>query len=188
MSGGSFNYLARQYDVDGAAGVIAARQGDLLRMAHALESLCPEAAEETRVFVSGGTVGQRCRSLVDAADRHAQRLAPLWHAVEWFYSSDYGQDRVDEAVAAYRELGPPSEDSELHAGCYRPDRAVDLVYLRRAAGGVYHSWRVQDTAPSDLAGVTDAVGLRYLLASLEEAVDRVRDALHFRKTAGRADR
>lgn len=95
MSGGSYNYLCCQ-DSD----QIFSRWNDLRDMAARLDTVCPEAAAETRLFSEGkGT-------LLEAVETHLERLKPLWKAVEWRDSSDWGDDQLADAVREYREQSP----------------------------------------------------------------------------------
>lgn len=95
MSGGSYSYLCYA-DSDQIFG----RWNDLREMAARLDEVCPEAASETRLFAEGpGT-------LLQAVEAHLERLKPLWKAVEWRDSGDWGDDQMTEAVRAYREQGP----------------------------------------------------------------------------------
>jgi hypothetical protein len=175
--------------VDGDLGVLSTaedvlmRQSQLAEVARELSSVCPEAAEETRLLMWGDTPERRASGYIGMIDRHVERLMPLWYVVERAARGKGGLTTVADAVAKYRELPPVVEDPGVHAGCYRPDRAVDLAYLRVTADGVYRAWRLEETASVDLAEITDGVGLRYLLATLQEAADRVRDALDLQRAA-----
>jgi hypothetical protein len=108
VSGGSYNYLCHK-DSDQIFG----RWDDLREMAARLDTVCPEAAAETRLFAEGkGT-------LLQAVEAHLERLKPLWHAVEWHDSGDWGNDQMIEAVRAYRKQGPgptqvPEADQVRH--------------------------------------------------------------------------
>ena len=95
MSGGSYDYLCRA-DSDEIFG----RWSSLREMAARLDQVCPEAAAETRLFAEGkGT-------LLQAVETHLERLKPLWKAVEWHDSGDWGEDQMVVAVQEYREQGP----------------------------------------------------------------------------------
>lgn len=87
MSGGSFNYLCF---VD--ADEIGQRLSALDEMAGALDGICPEAAAATRE-VAAHVCG--AQSKIDA-------LKDMWHAVEWWYSSDWSRDQVAESATRYR--------------------------------------------------------------------------------------
>lgn len=87
MSGGSFNYLCY---VD--AEEIGQRLGTLDEMAAALEEICPEAAAATR------EIADQVRDVQPKIDA----LKDVWHAVEWWYSSDWSRDRVEDVAAKYR--------------------------------------------------------------------------------------
>lgn len=94
MSGGSFNYLCY---VD--AEEIGQRLGALDDMASALEVVCPEAAAATR------EIADHVRGVQPKIDA----LKDLWHAVEWWHSSDWGRERVESVVAAYRAARAAAE-------------------------------------------------------------------------------
>lgn len=89
ISGGSYNYLCF---VD--ADEIGQRLGDLDGMAAALEEICPEAAAATRDLADH----------VRAAQPKIDALKDLWHAVEWWHSSDWGRERAEEVAARYRTV------------------------------------------------------------------------------------
>lgn len=180
MSGGSYNYLARELDINGAEGIMT-RQDDLLRMAHALEHHCPEAAEETRLFLRGGPVEQQHRSLLHQVERHAERLGPLWHAVEWYTSNGWSRDQVDAAVAEYRAK-PPVESPDVHQDCFRVVDGLDaLVYFGQASGGrriTTLSVGLYPPPPFDvLFSGYSSVELRFLLVRLEVAKEAAEAAL-----------
>lgn len=87
MSGGSYNYLCHKTDD------LSGRRGTVEEMAQRLEGLpyASEAAADTR----------RVLALLADAQAQAERLADVWHAVEWWDSSDYGEDDVRDAIAKY---------------------------------------------------------------------------------------
>jgi hypothetical protein len=87
VSGGSFNYLCF---ID--AEEIGQRLGQLDDMASALEGVCPEAAAATR------EIADQVRGVQPKIDA----LKDLWHAVEWWHSSDWGRGQVETVVAKYR--------------------------------------------------------------------------------------
>lgn len=172
MSGGSYNYLARTSEVEGAGGILT-MQTDLLRMAQRLEDFCPEAARETRRLLLGGTAEERRNSLLDRAEAHVSRLRALWHAIEWHDSSDWGVERVNAAVDAYRDL-PDVEDE--HPDCYRPGAGESLVHFSRRAETVKCD-HLDYVAAATLADRWDRRDLRFLEVRLEEALVTVRAAL-----------
>lgn len=185
MSGGSYNYLTTAADVYGIGGLLQ-RQEDLRNMAHRLDGVCPEAAAETRLFVEGGTVEQQAASIFHGIDAHLARLQPLWKAVEWRDSNDWGEDRLLEAIAAYRALGP-SPEVYRHGGCFRPQSPQELAYFVKSSHDETHRMMLLDTiSVPNLVGALDRVELRYLLVLLEDATERVRDALEWRVRADRA--
>lgn len=94
MSGGSYNYLCYGIDLED----LISKRGDLREMADRLAELgyAEDAAKETEeplVFLNQWTV---------RAEVRMKRLADVWKAVEWWDSSDYGEDDVHEALARYR--------------------------------------------------------------------------------------
>lgn len=92
MSGGSFDYLC-YVDVE----ELPNRLGSLERMADALGEY-PDghaASVDTHELIA---IIQTAMRRVEARQR---RLGPLWHAVEWHRSADYGPDQVAAALKAY---------------------------------------------------------------------------------------
>lgn len=94
MSGGSYNYL---YIWASDPQQLVSRRADLEAMADRLAELpyAKDAAQETKEILA----------LIDqVGDQIAARgrvIADVWHAVEWWDSADYGEDKVREALAAY---------------------------------------------------------------------------------------
>lgn len=97
MSGGSYGYLYRDQEL----GDLLGRQDDLRRMADRLAGLgdAADAAAETEELLV------MLRQWQIRAEVRARRLADVWHAIEWWDSGDSGENRVREALAAYREAG-----------------------------------------------------------------------------------
>jgi hypothetical protein len=102
MSGGSYDYACFARELD-----------ELLGHVHNLEALrdrlaglpyARAAAVETERLVA------KLRSWEVQARVAAERLGPVWHAVEWWDSCDSGEDRVREAVENFLEI---SHDSRL---------------------------------------------------------------------------
>lgn len=91
MSGGSYDYLCYSDD-------LSSRRRTIKRMAERLEGLgwAPEAAEATR----------RVIDLLDQADAAADALREVWHDIEWWDSSDYGEGQVREEIDRYRASLP----------------------------------------------------------------------------------
>lgn len=94
MSGGSYNYLCYALDLDD----LISKRGDLREMADRLAGLgyAEDAAKETEellVFLNQWSV---------RAEVRMKRLSDVWKAIEWWDSSDYGEDDVHEALAKYR--------------------------------------------------------------------------------------
>lgn len=92
MSGGSYNYLYCHM------GGLEAQRGDIEAMRDRLQGLAEQG-------VPGAAKAVRQTMMIldhfDRAERHAQALTDVWHAVEWWDSSDYGEDQVHEALAEY---------------------------------------------------------------------------------------
>lgn len=99
MSGGSFNYLCEARDFD----TLVRQSGSLEEMAAALSALgyAPDAARETEELLV------QLRQWETRATVRVERLRDVWKAVEWFHSSDWGESRIHEALAAYRGETPP---------------------------------------------------------------------------------
>ncbi|WP_329311676.1 hypothetical protein [Streptomyces sp. NBC_01262] len=94
MSGGSFNYLCHTWDLDG----LIDKRGDLEEMSAVLAGLgyAHDAARETEELLV------MLRQWEVRATVRVERLREVWKAVEWWKSSDYGEDQVHEALAEYR--------------------------------------------------------------------------------------
>lgn len=92
MSGGSFNYLYTR------VRSLGEQRDELKRMAEVLEgeAWATQAAAATR----------HCLTMIDEAELLAETLSDVWHAVEWWRSSDWGEDSAREVVEAYQ---PPAE-------------------------------------------------------------------------------
>ena len=95
MSGGAYSYLCFNTDE------LSTRRSDLESMHKRLESSgYREAARATREVI---------RSL-DGAERMADALRNVWHAVEWVDSGDSGEERIVEAVAKFEPWPPPGSE------------------------------------------------------------------------------
>lgn len=103
MSGGSFNYLYCK-TLSETMGSI----GDLREMVELLEKEFPysPATIDTRAIYD---VLRRMEDAWDEPDGEVQRLAKVWHAVEWWQSNDWGINSVEAHVAGYR----PVEDRRI---------------------------------------------------------------------------
>lgn len=103
MSGGSYNYLCHAFDLDD----LLEKRGSLQEMADRLAGLgyAEDAAKETEELLV----------LLNQWRVHAEvrrnRLAEVWKAVEWWDSSDCGEDGVREALAKYRGEADQPEPS-----------------------------------------------------------------------------
>lgn len=98
MSGGSYNYLCL------AAGnqQLGDHRGDLRAMVERLEQLARDGVP------GAGLAAQRSRSVerhLQLADRLAETLEDVWHAVEWRDSADWGEDQMREALAKWQAEG-----------------------------------------------------------------------------------
>lgn len=100
MSGGSYNYLCERFPED-----LLHFQGgdDLTRMIARLK--------EIRGGEDAAADAERLRSVIIQAHvdvtRWLDRLKPVFKAVEWRDSSDWGEDQMLEYVQAYRSEEPP---------------------------------------------------------------------------------
>ncbi len=110
MSGGSFSYLCYAPDREGE---LLRRADDIGGMADCLEEEgFLEAAEDTRaVMAEAKRLSQAIwdleRSLIGL-----KGLAAVWHAMEWYFSSDIGKDELDRAVSKYLEEKARQQGSE----------------------------------------------------------------------------
>ena len=99
MSGGSFDYLCYA-DLDDLFN----RLGQIEEMAEAIAAYPDgEAASiDTHEIVA---FIHTARRRIEARRR---RLEPVWKAVEWHHSGDYGPDAVDRGLKAYYEGADPA--------------------------------------------------------------------------------
>jgi hypothetical protein len=95
MSGGSYNYL---YIYADDPRELVSRLGTLKEMSERLSGLpyAKDAAIETERIIA---MIERLETQVRV---RAEALADVWHAIEWWDSCDYGEDRVKEVLAKYR--------------------------------------------------------------------------------------
>lgn len=94
MSGGSFNYLyCLAYDLRG----IVERRETLTEMLEALRHEYPDskATRDTEQLVAA------LDALDEAVRLGAERLAPVWRAVEWEHSGDTAEEDTLAAIEAY---------------------------------------------------------------------------------------
>src|SRR5215207_487543 len=98
MSGGSYDYLCYQGDLDELIG----RKRTLREMADRLAGLgyAQDAAAETEELLV------MLRQWEVRAQVRAKRLQDVWKAIEWWDSCDWSEDRVKEALAEYRGDNP----------------------------------------------------------------------------------
>lgn len=96
MSGGSYNYLHSRDagDLMGDGSAIC----DLQDMADRLAGLgwAADAAKDAFDLIA---IVRTQKTRVDAA---LARLEPVFHAVEWWDSCDWSEDRVRDALSMYR--------------------------------------------------------------------------------------
>lgn len=95
MSGGSYNYLCYASDLEDLVG----KQQDLQEMVDRLAGLgyAQDAASESLELLL------MLRQLQVHIEARMRRLKDVWKAIEWWDSSDYGEDQVKAALAKYRE-------------------------------------------------------------------------------------
>jgi len=95
MSGGSYNYLASMYD---DLADLLGKETDLQDMADRLAGLgwAEDAARETEELLV------MLRQWKIRAEVRVRRLFDVWHAVEWWDSGDWSEERVREVLAKYR--------------------------------------------------------------------------------------
>ena len=110
MSGGSFNYLCMAVDHDEPLS-IARKLEDIKDMRDALMSEgATDAAEATGEIVS------MIERFFDELESKASKLSPLWRAMEWYCSGDWGKDRLEDALEKWR--------SDLHPAAQTPWTSV----------------------------------------------------------------
>lgn len=117
MSGGSYNYLCFREPCD-----LRPDNADLARMVARLDGLkdrAPNAAVRTR-----GVLAELTR-VYERIAKQVEALSPVWKAVEWCDSSDWGEDRLHEALAAYEQAVIDGEDGDYRwcAVCEQRHRA-----------------------------------------------------------------
>jgi hypothetical protein len=105
MSGGSFDYLCYADDLDD----LLSKRGELDRMREALEGYGDRGRAATRETY---LVEQLLRSWEDMLHVHLARLKPIWKAVEWHHSADWGADHVEIALDHYNGV-PVAEVHEF---------------------------------------------------------------------------
>lgn len=117
MSGGRFYYVSGGYDE-----VICQHRSAFREMTEALEKHAP-----------GHPSALAARQICDGFDRmraaeEDHHLLRVWHALEWWYSGDWGEDDFREALAAYDKAKARTEDPRL-AGLPESLRAVASEFL-----------------------------------------------------------
>jgi hypothetical protein len=94
MSGGSYNYLHNK-ELDDLVNI----SEELERMANRLAGLGyaeDAASESTELLLIIRQFRVRGRAILN-------RLGPVWKAVEWWDSYDWGEEDLKAALAKYRE-------------------------------------------------------------------------------------
>lgn len=95
MSGGSYNYLCWHHDG------LAAQRSDVEDMADRLDGLgyaAGPAADTRRVL----ELLNEARNTEREAEKIADRLQDVWHAIEWWDSFDWSEHQAREKIAAYQ--------------------------------------------------------------------------------------
>ena len=122
MSGGSFNYLCYVGDV----GALVSRLSDLREMRDELDQhpWAAQAAHDTRCLLAD------LRALDNAFAARIEALQPVWHAIEWWRSNDWGEDTAREVVTGYRSperASPTAAITELVAQAREVMRLLQAV-------------------------------------------------------------
>ena len=115
MSGGSFNYLCHK----DASDLLTGGLGDAQDMGDALASLgyAQDAAKETFALIAAVRAAQA------RLDAFLERLQPVWKAMEWWQSCDWGENDLKRALAEYRGVELPT-----CSRCGGTGRERDSVY------------------------------------------------------------
>ncbi len=94
MSGGSLNYLYSKT----AMGEIAENVDDIEQVeCEMLKRGYKDIAMDARRLI------EYIRSAENRIECLAEKLGPVFKAVEWYYSADSGEERIDDAVERYRK-------------------------------------------------------------------------------------
>lgn len=99
MSGGYFNYLCAK---DAADILRDSTLEDLQEMSFALR-MRPDGAE---VAAATFAALQDARESLERLQSRIDQLRPVWKAVEWKFSGDWGDERVSQAITDYRARHP----------------------------------------------------------------------------------
>jgi hypothetical protein len=105
VSGGSFNYLCHKDVVQ----LLESGMADLEEMAVELEGLGHVAKAPA---VRTRAVQSRLRAMQTELDAELRELEPVWQAVEWWRSCDWGRDQVLVAIGEYRERQRSAEKAQ----------------------------------------------------------------------------
>lgn len=94
MSGGSYDYLCHSEprELFGRLGTIETMASDLAELGYA-----QDAAKETEELLL------LLRQIEMRLEVRFYRLQPIWKAMEWWRSCDWGEDDVKAALAEYRK-------------------------------------------------------------------------------------
>ena len=94
MSGGSYDYLGTVFDLEGL--LQKRHQLDAMRDRLAGLGYAKDAALETEELIR---ILRQYDVRIEAA---INRLQPVWKAIEWWDSCDWGENSVKRALAEYR--------------------------------------------------------------------------------------
>lgn len=101
MSGGSYNYLCWNLD-------------ELSSRRHAVEGMA--ARLEGSGYRDAARATRNVLLLIDGAQKAAEALQDVWHAVEWADSGDYGEGQVQAEVEKFKPWPPPPESERQAPG------------------------------------------------------------------------
>lgn len=145
MSGGSYDYLCWVLDL----GELAAKEHQLEEMADRLAGLgyAQDAARETQELLV------QLRQFKVRADVRVKRLSDVWHAVEWWDSSDTAEQGVREALAKYR--GEPAAECQHQNPKRLGARPGDLALICACGAEVFPGLRTTPNNSPTSDNVTD---------------------------------
>ncbi len=104
MSGGSYNYLCWA----STPQELGARYDTIRDMADDLAAFGPEAAH-------AAAATKKVVTALDNAAAVAKPINAVWKAMEWYHSSDWGRDRLVDALRTYEQENPGDERCEFCA-------------------------------------------------------------------------
>lgn len=105
MSGGSFNYVSSK----SVEELITSYDDDVRDM---IRELIIHGAKD--VADASEALRQDLRRTSESLADRLNALQPIWHALEWWQSGDWGRDRFDEEVAEWRANQPPLNCALCH--------------------------------------------------------------------------